>query len=62
MTLSLGACNETEQPTEAQQRCIASQYSAYNPKQLDQCVNVCKACMKGVTTTCTTSCKLKGAV
>jgi hypothetical protein len=62
MALMLGACNDDTVPTEAQQSCIASRYSDYNPKQLDQCVSVCKACMKGITSTCTTSCKLKGAV
>jgi hypothetical protein len=30
-------------------------------KKIDQCVDVCKACMKGNTVTCNTSCRLRGA-
>ncbi len=47
--------------TDQQRRCIARLYSDYNPKQLDQCMGACKACMGGNTVTCSTSCKLKGA-
>ena len=36
-------------------------YSAYNPKDKKQCVAVCIACERGVTTTCSTACTLRGA-
>lgn len=41
--------------------CTRQLYSAYNPKDMKQCVAACIACERGVTTTCTTSCTLKGA-
>ena len=57
----LAACSNEPEYTDQQQACIARQYKVYDRKQLDQCLNVCKSCMSGTTTTCTTSCKLKGA-
>jgi hypothetical protein len=41
--------------------CAAKLYSSYDPKNFEQCVDVCLRCQRGVTTTCTTSCTLKGA-
>jgi len=41
--------------------CAAKFYSSYDPKKFDQCVDVCIHCENGVTTTCATSCTLKGA-
>ena len=41
--------------------CARNLYSPYNPKDMKQCVAVCIACERGVTTTCSTSCTLKGA-
>jgi hypothetical protein len=41
--------------------CTRQLYSAYNPKDMKQCVAACIACERGVTTTCSTSCTLKGA-
>jgi hypothetical protein len=41
--------------------CTRRLYSAYNPKDMKQCVAVCIACERGVVTTCSTSCTLKGA-
>ncbi|XIA66520.1 hypothetical protein ACFIOY_11340 [Bradyrhizobium sp. TZ2] len=41
--------------------CARKLYSQYNPKDMKQCVAVCIACERGVTTTCSTSCTLKGA-
>ena len=57
----LADCSNEPEYTVQQQACIARQYKVYDRKQLDQCLNVCKSCMSGTTTTCTTSCKLKGA-
>jgi hypothetical protein len=47
--------------TDEQRRCISQRHSNYDAKKLDQCVDVCEACMTGTPVTCTTSCKLKGA-
>ena len=41
--------------------CARNLYSPYNPKDMKQCVAVCIACERGVITTCSTSCTLKGA-
>jgi hypothetical protein len=57
----LTCCSKEPEYTSEQRVCIARQ-NAYDAKQLDQCVKVCKACLDGNVATCTTSCKLKGAV
>lgn len=62
LTVGLTSC--WQQPpayTDAERKCIAQHYTDYNAKQLDQCVDVCRACMKGNVVTCNTSCRLKGA-
>jgi hypothetical protein len=59
--ICLGSCSQEPTFTEQERACIARQYSNYNPKHLGQCVDVCKACMKGNVVTCNTSCKLRGA-
>lgn len=41
--------------------CASKLYSPYNPKDMKQCVGACVACDRGVTSTCSTSCMLKGA-
>ena len=41
--------------------CARKLYSTYNPKDMKQCVAVCLACQRGVMTTCSTSCTLRGA-
>ena len=47
--------------TEATNKCATNIYPSYNPKVLEQCMDVCIKCDRGVTTTCATSCNLKGA-
>jgi hypothetical protein len=58
LAIGLGSCSQ-EQPgyTEKERLCIAQ----HDPKQLSQCVDVCKACLNGTIATCNMSCKLKGA-
>jgi hypothetical protein len=41
--------------------CANKLYSPYHPKDMNQCVGACLACDRGVMTTCSTSCTLKGA-
>jgi hypothetical protein len=55
------ACSPQGEATGSINACTAELFPAYNPKVLDQCVAVCKKCDHGITTTCTTSCTLKGA-
>ena len=42
-------------------KCATELYSRFNPKAMDQCMAVCLKCDHGTTTTCSTSCNLKGA-
>jgi hypothetical protein len=42
-------------------KCATDLYSNFNPKAMDQCMAVCGKCDRGTTTTCSTSCTLKGA-
>ena len=55
------ACSQSDDVTGSINACASEIHSPYNPKALDQCVDVCKKCQHGVTVTCTTSCTLKGA-
>lgn len=57
----LAACTPDNDVTGSVGACVSKIYSAYNPKDMKQCVNACLSCERGVTTTCTTSCTLKGA-
>jgi hypothetical protein len=42
-------------------KCATTFHSSYNPKVLDQCVDVCIKCNHGIMTTCSASCTLRGA-
>jgi hypothetical protein len=57
----LGACSPEGETTGSIGSCAKELLPNYNPKALDQCVAACKKCDHGITTTCTTSCTLKGA-
>jgi hypothetical protein len=57
----LGGCSPEAETTGAISSCAKDLFPAYNPKIMDQCVSACKKCDRGTTTTCTTSCTLKGA-
>ena len=58
----LAACKpESNDVTGSVDTCARNLYSPYNPKDLKQCVAVCIACERGVVTTCSTACTLRGA-
>ena len=59
--LLFASCSKEAEYTDEQRVCIAQRYTTYDSRKIDQCVAVCKACMKGNTVTCNTSCKLNGA-
>lgn len=61
LAVGLGACSQEVDYTPEQRACIASRYSAYDARQINQCVEVCRVCMKGNVVTCNTSCRLRGA-
>lgn len=59
---ALAACSpDNNDVTGSIDSCARKLYSTYNPKNMKQCVAVCIACDRGVTTTCSTACTLKGA-
>jgi hypothetical protein len=58
---ALAACSPDNDVTGSIGSCASKLYSAYNPKDMKQCVGACIACDRGVTTTCSTACTLKGA-
>ena len=61
LAAGLSACSQEIDYTPEQRSCIAQHYSAYDAKQINQCVDVCRLCMKGNVVTCNTSCRLRGA-
>jgi hypothetical protein len=58
MLFAAPSCSKSDDATGSTDSCS----TAYNLKVFDQCVAACLKCQHGVTTTCTTSCKLKGAI
>ncbi|MGY3035797.1 hypothetical protein ACVIIV_004967 [Bradyrhizobium sp. USDA 4354] len=58
--LMTAACDQQDITGSTTPVCPMRNYS-YNPRDMNQCVNACKACDRGTTVTCTTSCTLKGA-
>jgi hypothetical protein len=58
---ALCACSPASDTTGSISSCAREMYPAFNAKIMEQCVAACKKCDHGVTTTCTTSCTLKGA-
>jgi hypothetical protein len=57
----LAGCHDEKEVTGTTSQCAAGLFSSYNPKNLNQCVAVCIKCERGAMTTCSTSCRLKGA-
>jgi len=61
LALTMAACNQEQDITGSTPVCAMRNYSSFNPRDMSQCVAACKACDRGNTVTCTTSCTLKGA-
>jgi hypothetical protein len=62
LVFAVQSCSQSDDVvTGSTDGCATAIFPAYNPKALNQCVDVCKKCEHGVTVTCTTSCTLKGA-
>jgi hypothetical protein len=59
--ITLMSCTPDNDVTGSIGICARQLYSPYNPKDMKQCVGACIACERGITTTCATSCMLKGA-
>ena len=66
MLAALAACkpesSSNAEVTGSIDNCVRKLYSQYNPKDKKQCVAVCIACERGVMTTCSTACTLRGAI
>lgn len=60
MLLLLAACAPDPTP-DSVSRCVAANFPSYNAKDREQCIAACIKCKNGVTTTCATSCSLRGA-
>jgi hypothetical protein len=61
VTLAVASCSPEGEVTGSTDKCATNFYPSYNAKVLDQCVGACIKCDRGTTTTCSTSCTLKGA-
>jgi hypothetical protein len=61
VVLVTAACRQDDETTGSVNDCVALNFPSYNSKAMDQCVAACKKCQNGTTSTCTTSCTLKGA-
>jgi len=61
LALVVVSCKPDEETTGSVNKCATELFPSYNPRILDQCVAACRSCDHGTTTTCTTSCTLKGA-
>jgi hypothetical protein len=60
--LVMVSCSPAEDVAESiHAKCANELFAAYNRKVMNQCVAVCIKCDHGTTTTCSTSCTLKGA-
>lgn len=57
----LVSCWPASDVTGSANKCETDLSPTYNSKDLKQCVATCIKCQNGVTTTCSTSCTLKGA-
>lgn len=61
LVFAVQSCSQGDDVTGSTDACAIAIHPGYNPKALNECVDVCKKCQHGVTVTCTTSCTLKGA-
>jgi hypothetical protein len=62
VAVAMVSCTPDEDVTGSiHNKCANELYSNYNAKTLSQCVAVCIKCDRGTTTTCSTSCTLRGA-
>jgi hypothetical protein len=61
LACAAASCRGDEETTGSVNKCATDLFPSYNPRRLDQCAAVCRACDHGTTTTCATSCTLKGA-
>jgi hypothetical protein len=61
LALVLVSCSPASDVTSSTNKCGSDLFPSYDSNNLKQCVAACIKCQNGVTTTCATSCTLKGA-
>ena len=61
IAIVLVSCSPASDVTGSTNKCEADLFPSYDAKDFKQCVAACIKCQNGVTTTCSTSCTLKGA-
>jgi hypothetical protein len=61
LVVLVASCSPDGDATGTTNKCATNLFPSYNPKDFKQCVAACIKCDNGVTTTCSTSCTLKGA-
>ena len=59
--LMTAACDQEQDITGSTAPVCPLRAYSYNPRDMNQCVNACKACDRGTTVTCSASWALKGA-
>ena len=61
VAMGISSCSPEGDASGHTNKCATDSFPSYNPKVLQQCVAACIKCENGTTTTCSTSCTLKGA-
>jgi hypothetical protein len=61
VAIVMSSCSPEGDASGYTNKCATDSFPSYNPKVLQQCVAACIKCENGTTTTCSTSCTLKGA-
>jgi hypothetical protein len=61
VAIGISSCSPEGDAPGSTSKCATDSFPSYNPKVLQQCIAACIKCEQGTTTTCSTSCTLKGA-
>jgi len=61
VAIVMSSCSPEGDASGYTNKCATDSFPSYNPKVLQQCIAACIKCEQGTTTTCSTSCTLKGA-
>lgn len=62
LAFALAGCESETETSDAIKQCTTGATGSPRPRDFDQCVRTCKICENGNTVTCSTSCRLKGAI
>lgn len=62
LACTLAACERDTEAADVIKQCTVGATGSPRPRDFDQCVRTCKICENGNTATCSTACRLKGAM